>query len=67
LFVCGSLVVCALAIGSTRRSLVRRALGRGGSRRLWLVIGVAGESQLVSSPLIEIIGRCIVKRVVFLM
>jgi hypothetical protein len=32
-----------------------------------LVIRVAGEGEFVGGPLIEIIGRCIVKRLAFLM
>jgi len=32
-----------------------------------LVIGVAGEGELVGGPLVEIFGRCIVKRLAFLM
>jgi hypothetical protein len=31
------------------------------------LVGVAGEGELVGGPLVEIIGRCIVKRLAFLM
>ena len=32
-----------------------------------MVIGVGADGELVSGPLVEIIGRCIVKRPAFLM
>ena len=46
--------------------VVAAVVGFGNARDVRLV-GVAGEGELVSGPLVEIIGRCIVKRLAFLM
>jgi len=59
LFIYGSLIVYVLAIASSLRCLARWAFG--GSPWLWLMIGVAGEGKLVGEPLVEIVGRCIVR------
>jgi hypothetical protein len=67
LFVCGSFVFSVLAIVSARWCLFRWAFGFGGSRWLWLIVGIAGDGRFVSGPLVEVIGRCIVKGFAFLL